>query len=75
MESKTPCPKECPDRSYSPNCHSTCRKYLDWLEEQKKIKQKRKEYNKINGLNISNKYTERTLKIFQKHNKRRKDGY
>lgn len=32
-----PC-KGCTDRVIEPNCHSTCKKYLDYVEQDKKLK-------------------------------------
>lgn len=36
----SPCDRDCPERSFDPNCHGTCKRYKDWLFEQK---QRRKE--------------------------------
>lgn len=34
--------KDCPDRSVTPNCHSTCEGYLKRVEKRKEISKKRK---------------------------------
>ena len=36
---KVPCPPKCPDRSAT--CHSTCKKYLDFVKENELAKQKK----------------------------------
>lgn len=37
----SPCDRDCPDRTFDPNCHGTCKRYKDWLAEEKR-KQKGK---------------------------------
>ena len=31
-----PCTPECPDRKLEPNCHMTCKIYLDWKSDKDK---------------------------------------
>lgn len=33
---------DCPDRTVEPNCHATCKRYLEFDEERKKIRADRK---------------------------------
>lgn len=47
------CPRNCPDRSVSPNCHMTCERYKRYqqvMEEQRKAKanfiQRKRKINK-----------------------------
>ena len=74
MNSKSPCPRDCPDRNYSPNCHSTCSKYLDWIKERQEEKKKIMDYKIKNNVNSTKLFTKRTVKIYQKYRKG-KDGY
>ena len=42
---KVPCAKDCPDRAMT--CHSTCKKYLDFVKENEAAKKKKCRENNI----------------------------
>lgn len=46
---------DCPDRSISPNCHTTCEGYLFRVEQAKKINEQKQKYNDRVGFIISEK--------------------
>lgn len=48
----SPC-KGCKDRCVEPNCHNTCRKYIDWKAEYEKLKDRKSKEARIywSGLN------------------------
>lgn len=41
-----PC-KNCPDRTIEPNCHTTCKKYLEWRKAVDETRQKEIAYKQI----------------------------
>lgn len=41
-----PC-KNCPDRTIEPNCHTTCKKYLEWRKFVDETRQKEIAYKQI----------------------------
>lgn len=47
---KSPCTRECPDRSAQPNCHMTCGKYLAFEQYREGVREKRGTENNIKYL-------------------------
>lgn len=47
---KSPCTRDCPNRSVSPNCHMTCQQYLAYVEHRESVREKRGAENKIHYL-------------------------
>lgn len=75
LDKDNPCTPDCPDRSAVPNCHSDCPKYLKWRKHVNEEKEKIKEYNLKHGVNSTKLYTAKTIKLYKKIHKKRKDGY
>lgn len=50
---KSPCTRDCPDRSITPNCHGTCERYLEYNAERERIRAKKaREHEAIHALVI-----------------------
>lgn len=75
FDKDNPCKPDCPDRSAVPNCHSDCPKYLEWRKHVDEEKKKIKEYNIKNGVKNTKLYTSKTLSVYKRIHKKRKDGY
>lgn len=44
----TPC-KDCTERTIEPNCHSTCERYLDMVERNRVLKEKKEKALVLSG--------------------------
>lgn len=75
LDKDNPCKPDCPDRCVNLNCHMTCSKYVGWRKHIEEEKQKIKEYNIRNGVNNTKLFTAKTLSIYKRIHKNRKDGY
>lgn len=70
---KSPCTRDCLDRSINPNCHSFCEKYLEWKKSESErgetiFKAKNEEWGHNSGY-----FRDRDAKISKKIN-RKKNG-
>ena len=61
------CSKDCPDRSWQPNCHNTCEIYLAQQERNRKEREARKD-----AVQIDSYYVEKTIERSDKYKKSRK---
>lgn len=62
--------KDCPDRTISPNCHSTCEGYLDRKRKQEKIKANRQKYSEYDSYMFDK--VSVVNSAFKKHKKNKK---
>lgn len=67
MGSVKRCPPNCPDRSWQPNCHSTCEIYLAQQEKNRKEREARQAAAQIDSY-----YVEKTIERSDKFKKSRK---